>query len=213
MKKLIAGFLVLGFAGTAFAQDIPDEARRQLTEAVGGPYLVFRDKVQDDLKLSTEQKEKLGEKLQERVQDAMAFFQKLEGVGPEEREKELGEYRRKARENLAAFLRETLKDDQPKRLRQLELQQEGAFALGGESGKELKVTDDQRRRFMAVVREMQKKIEPMIKEAQSGGDPKEIRPKVMKIRKEHEAEIEAILTDAQRKQWKEMLGKPLDLHE
>ena len=49
--------------------------------------------MQDDLKLSTEQKEKLGEKLRERVQDAMAFFQKLEGVEPEEREKELGEYR------------------------------------------------------------------------------------------------------------------------
>jgi len=90
VQRLIAGFLLLVFAGTAFAQDIPDEARRQLTETVGGPYVVFRDKVQDDLKLSTEQNEKLGEKLQERVQDAMGFFQKLEGVGPEEREKELG---------------------------------------------------------------------------------------------------------------------------
>ena len=213
MQRLIAGFLLLVFAGTAFAQDIPDEARRQLTETVGGPYVVFRDKVQDDLKLSTEQKEKVGEKLQERVQDAMAFFQKLEGAGPEEREKELGGYRRKARENLAAFLKETLKEDQLKRLRQLELQQEGAFALGGEAGKELKITDDQRRRFMGVVQEMQKKIEPMIKETQSGGNPEEIRPKVMKIRKEHEAKIESILTDAQKTQWKEMLGKPLDLRE
>jgi hypothetical protein len=213
VQRLIAGFLLLVFAGTAFAQDIPDEARRQLTEAVGGPYVVFRDKVQDDLKLSTEQKEKLGEKLRERVQDAMAFFQKLEGVGPEEREKELGEYRRKAGENLVAFLKETLKEDQLKRLRQLELQQQGAFALGGETGKELKLTDDQRRRFMGVVQEMQKKIEPMIKEAQSGGNPEEIRPKVMKIRKEHEAKIEAILTDVQKTQWKEMLGKPLDLRE
>jgi hypothetical protein len=213
VQKLIAGFLLLVFAGTAFAQDIPDEARRQLTETVGGPYVVFRDKVQDDLKLSTEQKEKLGEKLQERVQDAMAFFQKLEGVGPEEREKELGGYRRKARENLAEFLKETLKEDQLKRLRQVELQQQGAFALGGGAGKELKITDDQRRRFMGVVQEMQKKSEPMIKEARSGGNPEEIRPKVMKIRKEHEAKIEAILTDAQKKQWKEMLGKPLDLRE
>jgi len=155
----------------------------------------------------------VGEKLQERVQDAMAFFQTLEGVGPEEREKELGGYRRKARADLAAFLKETLKEDQLKRLRQLELQQEGAFALGGEVSKELKITDDQRRRFMDVVQAMQKKIEPIIKEAQSGGNPEEIRPKVMKIRREHEAKIEAILTDAQKTQWKEMLGKPLDLRE
>ena len=66
---------------------------------------------------------------------------------------------------------------------------------------------------MAVVQDMQKKVGPLIKEAQSGGNPEEIRPKVMKIRKEHEGKIEALLTDAQKKQWKEMLGKPLNLDE
>jgi hypothetical protein len=34
---------------------------------------------------------------------------------------------------------------------------------------------------------------------------------MMKIRHEHEGKIEAILSDAQKKQWKEMPGKPLDL--
>jgi hypothetical protein len=42
-------------------------------------------------------------------------------------------------------------------------------------------------------------------------EPREIRPKVMKLRQEHEGKIEAILDDAQKKQWKELLGKPLDL--
>jgi hypothetical protein len=36
-------------------------------------------------------------------------------------------------------------------------------------------------------------------------------PKIMKIREEHEDRIEALLSDAQKKQWKEMLGKPLAL--
>ena len=53
----------------------------------------------------------------------------------------------------------------------------------------------------------------VIKEAESGGNHEEIRPKAMKIRKEHERKIEALLTDAQKKQWKEMLGKPLNLDE
>lgn len=66
-------------------------------------------------------------------------------------------------------------------------------------------------RFMAVVQDLQKKIEPLIKEAHSGGNPEEIRPKVIKIRKEHEGKIEAILTDAQKKQWKEMLGERFTL--
>ena len=119
-------------------------------------------------------------------------------------------------EKLAAVLQETLKDDQRKRLRQLELQREGAFALwhgDAEIGKDLKVTDEQRKQFMAVVVEFQKKIEPLIKAAQSGGNPEEIWPKVMKLRKEYEGKIEALFTDAQKKQWKEMLGKPLVLDE
>ena len=66
---------------------------------------------------------------------------------------------------------------------------------------------------MAVVMEFQKKVGPLIKEAQSGGNTEEIRPKLMKLKKEHEGKIEAVLTDAQKKQWKEMLGKPLDVDE
>lgn len=80
-----------------------------------------------------------------------------------------------------------------------------------EIGKALKVTDEQRKEFMAVVQDMQKKTEPLIKEAQKGGNPEEIRPKIMKVRKEAEGKLEALLTDAQKKQWQEMLGKPLKL--
>ena len=43
------------------------------------------------------------------------------------------------------------------------------------------------------------------------GNPEEIRPKVMKIRKDYEGKVGAILGDAQKKQWQEMLGKPFDL--
>src|SRR5207244_423865 len=119
----------------------------------------------------------------------------------------------KAQENLTAFLQGLLEEEQFKRLRQLELQQQGPFALFArpDLGKELKITDEQRKQFMAEVREMQKKIEPLIKEAQSGGNPQEIGPKIKKIRREHESKIEGVLTDAQKKQWKAIRGKPLDL--
>src|SRR5262249_49746874 len=112
----------------------------------------------------------------------------------------------------AALLKKTLKAQQLKRLRQLELQQQGPFALGRpELVKELKITVEQRKQFMGVVQEMHKKIEPLMKEAQSGGKPEEIGPKVTKIRKDHEAKIEALLSDAQKQEWKKMLGKPFDL--
>jgi hypothetical protein len=66
---------------------------------------------------------------------------------------------------------------------------------------------------MAIVQDLQKKVEPLVKEAHSGGNPEEIRPRVMKIRKEHEAKIEALLTDDQKARWKAMLGKPFVLDE
>jgi hypothetical protein len=182
---------------------------------LGPPFLVFRHKVQEELKLSDEQKKRLEKRLQDTVQDAMQFFQKL-GDGDkkqEEREKELHAYREKAQENLTAFLQGLLQEEQSKRLRQVMLQRDRLFALLGnaEITKELEITDKQRQQFGEVAQEMHKKIEPLIKEAQKGGNPQEIGPKIRKIRKEQEERIEALLNDAQKKQWNVMLGKPLNL--
>jgi len=198
----------------AAAQDIPEEVRKHLAQTLGGAFLVFRDKVQEDLKLTKEQKEKVEQHLRELIPEVMEFFQKIDGLKGEEREKGLKAYRPKVQEKLAAVLKETLKEDQRRRLRQLDLQQEGALALwhgDAQIGKALKITEEQRKQFMAVVQDMQKKVQPLIKEAQSGGNPQEIGPKIMKIRREHEGRIVDLLTHAQKKQWKEMLGKPLDL--
>jgi hypothetical protein len=193
----------------AAAQNLPEEARKHLAQTLGGSFLVLRNTVQDDLKLTGEQKEKLEQYLNEWMPDAGPFFEKIDGLKPEERENELKAYRPKAQQNLAAVLAETLNEGQRKRLGQLERQQEGLFAE--ENWNDLHVTDGQRRQFVAVIEDMQKKIQPLIKEAQSGGNPEEIWPKVMKIRKDHEGQLEALLTDVQKKQWKEMLGQPLDL--
>jgi Spy/CpxP family protein refolding chaperone len=220
MKNLVVGAGALVFVGLlctrAPAQDVPEEVRKHLSNTLEGSFLVFREKVQDDLKLTNEQKEKVEEHLRERLPDTMQFLQMLDGLKGEEREKEVKAYRPKAQEKLATFLKETLKDEQLKRLRQLELQRDGAFVLlhgDAQLRKDLKITDEQRKQFMGVVQDLQKNIAPLIKEAQSGGDAQEIWPKIMKIRNEHEGKIEALLTDTQKKQWKEMLGKPLNLEE
>ena len=203
-------------AGSADHTEVPEQARKVLAENLHGSFLVFRDKVQEDLKLTNEQKDKLAHYLQEQLPDAMQFLQKIDGLKGEERERELKAYRPKVQEKLIAVLKATINEDQRKRLHQLELQQEGPFVLWHgdiEIGKDLKITDEQRKRFMAVVQDMQKEIAPLAKEAQSGGDPQVIWPKIMKIRREHEGRIVDLLTDSQKKQWKEMIGKPLDLDE
>jgi hypothetical protein len=146
------------------------------------------------------------------VQETQQFFQKMQETDEDSRPRAMHEYRRKAHEKLAEFVKRTLKEDQRKRLRQIELQHDGLFALGREDVQdELKISDEQRKKFMDLVQEMEKKIQPLIREAQEKGTPDQIRPKAMKIRRDHEGKIEALLTDAQKKQWKEMLGKPLNL--
>jgi hypothetical protein len=196
-------------------QEVPREARRHLQEALGPAFIVFRVKVQDELGLSEAQKDKLERHLHERAARTMQFFKKLEGTKPQERPQELGAYRQQAEKELASFLSETLKEGQRARLRQLRLQQEGPFALLGRPDlhRELKITERQREQFMAVIQEMQQKIETVIKEAQPGASPAEIGPRVMKIRQEHEARIMARLSDAQQRQWKKLLGKPLNLED
>ena len=36
-----------------------------------------------------------------------------------------------------------------------------------------------------------------------------MQPKIIKVREDLEGQLNALLTDAQRKQWQEMLGKPM----
>src|SRR6266853_1544561 len=111
VQKLNAGVSLFVFFGLvcaqAAAQDIPEEMRKGLAGQLQGPFVVFRAKVQEDLKLTREQKEKLEQHLQELHPDLMEFFQKIDGLNGEEREKELKAYRPKVQEKLAAVLKET----------------------------------------------------------------------------------------------------------
>jgi hypothetical protein len=199
------------------AESVPDEARKPLVEVLGGAFMVFRDKVQDELKLSEEQKQKLMATFPDHVQETMKVFEKIKDLKPPEREKEMQEHRMKSDAKLSTFLKDNLDGKQKERLLQLQLQQAGVFALLGqnEAFLKLKITDEQRRKFKNVVQEMEKKTRSQIKEVIDAGgnpeNPEELRSKVMKIRKEYEGKIEALLSDTQKKQWKELLGKPFNL--
>jgi hypothetical protein len=194
------------------AAQVPEEQRKQVVEALGPPFIVFREKVLDELKVSEEQREKLMQHLMERIMETGPFLDSLKDETGPDREKKLEEHRKNAREKLAKQLKEVLEPAQLTRVRQVTLQIEGAFALGqDEVRKELKITQEQMMKFMAVSLELHKKVEPLIKEAHAGGNAEEIRPKIEKIRKDHAQKLEDILTEAQKKQWKELLGPKFEL--
>jgi hypothetical protein len=206
---LLAGILIVAGTRAAPAQEIPDAGRRMLMNALGTPFMVFRDKVMDELKVTDEQRQKLFQHFGGEAERSANVFDSLEGSA-EERGKKVSEHQKKAQERLAKFLKDTLKADQLKRLRQLELQREGLRTIAdrAELFEELRITEKQKMQFAPIFEEMQKRIAPLIKEK---GDPEEIMPKVRKLLKEASDKLEAVLDEAQKKQWKDMLGKPFDL--
>lgn len=195
--------LLLAAIGITRSQDA--EARRHLLHELGGPYFVSRDKVQAELKLSDEQKQKLQEKLSADLLESSDLFGKLKNLKGMEREKLMQPSYLK----LETFLQENLTADQLQRFQQLKLQYDTPnIMLRPEICTKLNVADTQRLRFMEAIQGMQKKVGPLLQAARSGGNQQEILLEVTRLRQDCQGEIVALLNDAQRKQWAEMTGKP-----
>lgn len=206
---LIVAILVGPLPGAARSQE-----HAQVLQGLGPQFAVFREKVQDELKLTVEQKSQLNARAFDFVQETLEFMQRTQEAKPEERPKKQHEYAQKAGQKLDKLLKGNLNEAQIERLRQIALQLEGLFALGRpELMKELMLTEEQRKGFIEIVMSFQKQIEPLARKMQEGGDPQEFGRKAQKLRDEHQIEISALLTDAQKARWKEMLGKPFKLEE
>lgn len=209
-----AALLLAAIVMTLMPRAAPAQEHAQFLQGLGPRFVVFREKVQDEIKLSAEQKSEVNARAFDFVQETMAFFQGLQDAKPEDRPKKHGEYIQKVNEKLDVLLKKHLKDDQFQRLRQVGLQAEGLFAIGRtDVSKELKITAEQHKQFMEIVQSFQKQIEPLVKQMQAGGDAKEIKPKMQKLREEHNIEIKALLSEDQKAQWKGMTGKPFDLED
>jgi hypothetical protein len=185
-----------------------EEGRAHLLHALGGPFFVSRDKVQEDLQLSDDQKHKLREKLSDDVLET----KRVQSLTGSEREQAMRALRQKSYEKLELFLKEIFTPEQLKRFEQLKLQYNvPSILVRPEIVNELKITDEQRQQFIGAIQEMQQEIAPLMKAAKSGGNPREILPKVIQLRRECESKIEALMTNAQKQQWKAKTGTQLDI--
>jgi hypothetical protein len=194
------------FAVFAWAQD--QETQSHLLHELGGPFFVSRENVQDDLTLTDQQKRRLQEKLSGDVREAGRIIRTRGGA----RNDAMLSLRQASYQSLEKFLNDLLAPEQLKRFHQLELQYDTpAVMLGPEIGNRLHITDDQRRQFVGIVLAMKNEIEPLVRTSRSGGNPKEILPKVIELRRDCQAKIETLLSESQKQQWREMTGRPLDI--
>jgi hypothetical protein len=201
---------------------------RQLMEALGPQFAIFLSAVQDDLNLSDQQKQMLRQMKSGAAEGLQKFTEQIQNAPDEQRGNLQQQFREQANKQVSEVLAQLLQPEQHKRLRQIVLQQQGLFALAdAQVAAELKFAGEQERRLlMRIMQETQKRLqefqqkaqEKIQQTAQTTGNPEEVQKEAAKlqqeaakIRQEQEAKIEALLSDAQKTQWKAMLGKPLAL--
>ena len=160
------------------------------------PFIVFDPTVPEELKLSDDQKQKLKEKLPGFLNPKSPDFG-LKSKAPDAA----------AHKELWAFLKEMLTAEQFKRFQQLVLQHDAPLCfLRPGIVKELKITDEQQKQIKDIILDF-----PRMRKEASAKPPepriKGIRPKILE---DFHGRAEAILTDAQKKQWKEMCGEWFD---
>ena len=158
------------------------------------PFIVFHPSVPDELKLSDDQRQKLKEKLPAFFNPKSPDYQQRSKAPDAAAHKELW-----------AFLKEMLTAEQFKRFQQLVLQHEPPQVLRPDIAKELKITSEQRTQIMGLIQDYVKK------ETENKGEMGRPRGIRSKARVEFDEKLDAVMSDAQKAQWHEMIGERFDI--
>lgn len=163
----------------------------------GGPPSMARlatiDKVQTELKLSDEQKDKI-KKINDESREEM-MKQRQAGSRPDP------EAMRKMRDETSDKLKEVLNSDQQKRLMGIFIQVMGDGAVMDPAvGKEIGLTDDQKQKLHDA-------IGPPPEGRQGGGGGQSFQDRRAKMEKE----VAAVLTDEQKKKLESLKGEKVDI--
>jgi hypothetical protein len=108
------------------------------------------------------------------------------------------------------FVKDTLKPEQQKRLKQIQRQQAGIRAFQEEDvAKALKLTDEQKSDIGKLSEDIQNQGRELFQSAQGDREKmQEIRKKMETLNKEAMEKVQKMLTPDQKKEWKELTGEP-----
>lgn len=167
---------------------------------VSGTMLLQQKSVQDELKLTTDQVDKV-KQVAEKMRGS--FTGRPEGGDRQEAMKKLEEARQAADKEIGGIL----SADQSKRLKEIVLQQAGPMALARpDVAKDLGLTDEQQ----AKVKEITEGFSTSLRDQLRGGantNREEARSKMESLRKETNDKLIAVLKDDQKKSWEKLLGE------
>jgi len=189
----------------------PGLAQRQRQRPGGfGQNLLTNKSVQEELKITKEQKEKIDEankKIQDKQRDERA---KLRDLSQEERREKAQALQKEATEELIKA--GDLTSEQKKRFAQIQLQQRRTRAFAdAEVQKQLKLTDAQKETIKTALKEGEDKATAETKDLDRRTDFQKIREIRQKVGKETQGKIAAALTTEQKKIWADMVGEPFEV--
>jgi Spy/CpxP family protein refolding chaperone len=186
------------------AQDNPPARQRGMRGGGGSLGLLRVEAVQNDLKLTDDQKSSI-QKLQDAARDNRTALQGLSG---DERTAKMQEIAKDQDAKIAGIL----DDKQKARLKEIRLQQRGPSALTDkEVAEALKLTDDEVNKIKEIADAMQKDMQEAFQSAGQGGDRTAVREKATKIRKDSTDKMLAVLSAEQKASYEKMLGAKIDL--
>jgi hypothetical protein len=207
LKAAMAFGLVAILAGPALAQG----GRGGMGGGMGGPAnLLGNPAVQKELKLDEEQVTKATKVATEAREKMMGMREQLQDLEPQERMAKSQELIKPINEAALKSAKEFLKPEQLTRFHQIELQQRGLQAFADPAiAKKLSITSEQETKFKSVMTDMQSEQREI---QQSAGDDRQAAmQKMTALRKETLTKVMAMMTDDQKKTWKEMTGEPFTM--
>jgi len=209
-KISLAVFAVALLVGPAMAQ--------RPGGGFGGPMsvsqLLTNKSVQEELKLDKDQIAKIEEVTKKYRDDNKAEYDKI-GRGSTLSREEQAELRRKLGEGMTKVINEAkvLKEDQSKRLRQIQIQQMGLAAFSEEDvQKALKLDDKTKDTIKTITEDVRKDAQKLF--ADAGMDfqkLREIGQKVQEMNKEAREKVEKLLSEDQKKALKELQGEKFEI--
>jgi Spy/CpxP family protein refolding chaperone len=210
LKGTLTLCLALGLTSIAWGQ--AQQPRQPRQPSVLDPVL-SNPGVQKELNLKDEQISKLKDaltKVRDNHKDDIANFAKM---SKEQQAKLFKTYAEESNKAIAGVL----DDKQLKRFKQISWQLSGSSALQDpELQKELKLTDEQKKKLDGVfddannkLQDLNKKLQELTKNRETNPEKyKELQKKYEELQKDIEKKANDVLTEEQKKSFKELLGKP-----
>jgi Spy/CpxP family protein refolding chaperone len=197
----------LAVTGVAAAQGQRQRQGGGMGQRTSPAALLANEDVQTELKLTDEQKEKV---------KAFAPAQGQRGQRqPGQPRGNRGQANPEAAKAAETFVKETLTPDQRHRFQQIRYQVMGVAAFNDEEvQKELKLTDEQKTKFKDLAEAQAKARAELFQGGRpAAGAGQELAQKQQAMAKEYGEKAQGILTEDQKKAWKDLTGAPFELRQ